>query len=203
MNGCSKRMFDLFGSLIGLTVASPVILFTSIAIKTTSNGPVLFRQKRLGKDGKVFKIYKFRTMIDNAEKIGTGLSTYEGDPRITRVGELLRKTSLDELPQLINVVYGDMSIIGPRPPVPYHPKEYSMYNFTEKKRFNVLPGITGYAQIKGRNSLTWEERIRYDVEYVNNQNLKLDLKIFFLTILKIFKSEGIHGPTRRKKKRQV
>src|SRR5699024_5431480 len=193
-----KRGIDFSGSFVGIIVISPILLTTSIAIKATSKGPVLFKQERLGRNGKVFKIYKFRTMIDNAEKVGSGLSTYEGDPRITRVGSFLRKTSLDELPQLINVLKGEMSIIGPRPPVPYHPKKYSEYNSKQAARFNVSPGITGYAQIKGRNSLTWDERIKCDVEYVEKYSLLLDFKIFCITFLKVFKSEDIHGPTRRK-----
>lgn len=164
-----------------------------LLIKSTSEGPVFFKQDRLGKNGKVFKIIKFRTMIDNAEQIGTGVITFENDPRITKVGSFLRKTSLDELPQLINVLKGDMSIVGPRPPVPYHPKKYEEYSEYEKKRFNVKPGITGYAQVNGRNNLTWEQRINMDVYYVDNRSFLLDLKIIFLTMLKVLKREDIHS----------
>lgn len=164
-----------------------------LLIKSTSEGPVFFKQERLGKNGKVFKIIKFRTMIDNAEQIGTGVITFENDPRITKVGSFLRKTSLDELPQLINVLKGDMSIVGPRPPVPYHPKKYEEYSEYEKKRFNVKPGITGYAQVNGRNNLTWEQRINMDVYYVDNRSFLLDLKIIFLTMLKVLKREDIHS----------
>src|SRR5690625_2233972 len=169
-----KRIIDLFGSLIGIIILSPILIIISLAIKLTSKGPVFFRQERLGRNGKVFKIIKFRTMIANAESVGTGLSTYEGDPRVTRVGVLLRKTSLDELSQLFNVLKGDMSIVGPRPPVPYHPYKFNEYSEYQLQRFKVRPGITGYAQIKGRNSLTWDERIEHDVEYVNRQSIFLD-----------------------------
>lgn len=164
-----------------------------LLIKSTSEGPVFFKQERLGKNGKVFKIIKFRTMIDNAEQIGTGVITFENDPRITKVGSFLRKTSLDELPQLINVLKGDMSIVGPRPPVPYHPKKYEEYSEYEKKRFNVKPGITGYAQVNGRNNLTWEQRINMDVYYVDNRSFLLDLKIIILTMVKVLKREDIHS----------
>jgi len=194
----TKRFIDIILSFLGLLFLSPLFFLIALLIKVNSKGPIFFTQDRLGKNGHIFKIMKFRTMVNNAEKMGSGLSTYEGDPRITKVGKYLRKTSLDELPQLINVLNGKMSIIGPRPPVPYHPKKYSEYDVEEAKRFNVSPGITGYAQIKGRNSLTWDERIKYDVEYVENYSLLLDFKITCITFLKVFKSEDIHGPTRRK-----
>lgn|SRR5699024_8428807 len=194
----TKRFIDIILSFLGLLFLSPLFFLIALLIKVNSKGPIFFTQDRLGKNGHIFKIMKFRTMVNNAEKMGSGLSTYEGDPRITKVGKYLRKTSLDELPQLINVLNGKMSIIGPRPPVPYHPKKYSEYDGEEAKRFNVSPGITGYAQIKGRNSLTWDERIKYDVEYVENYSLLLDFKITCITFLKVFKSEDIHGPTRRK-----
>lgn len=194
-----KRIMDLFASILGIIVISPFLIIISLAIKFTSKGPVLFKQERLGKDGEVFKIIKFRTMIDKAEDVGTGLSTFEGDPRVTKVGGLLRKTSLDELPQLFNVLKGNMSLIGPRPPVPYHPRKYNEYSKYQKQRFLVKPGITGLAQVKGRNSLTWDERIEYDIEYVNDQSLLLDMRILVLTVIKVFKNENIHGPGRRRK----
>src|SRR5699024_1667881 len=151
-----KRIMDLFASLLGILVLSPFLIIISLAIKFTSKGPVFFKQERLGKDGETFKIIKFRTMIDKAEEVGMGIKTSANDPRITKVGNLLRKTSLDELPQLFNVVVGNMSIMGPRPPVPYHPREYKNYSEHQVQRFKVKPGITGYAQVKGRNLLTWD-----------------------------------------------
>ena len=149
-------------------------------------------QERLGKNGEVFKIYKFRTMVENAESKGSGIYTSKGDPRITKLGHFLRKTSLDELPQLLNVIKGDMSLVGPRPPVPYHPYEYKEYSVQQRKRFKVKPGITGFAQVSGRNKLSWDERIEYDVEYVENYSLFLDFKILFMTFAKLFKKEEIY-----------
>jgi len=195
-----KRFVDIVVSIVSMILLLPLFLMIAFAIKIDSKGPVFFKQERLGKNGKVFKIIKFRTMVDNAEQKGSGLSTFEGDPRVTRVGEMLRKTSLDEISQLINILIGDMSLVGPRPPVPFHPRKYEEYSDHQVLRFKVRPGITGLAQIMGRNSLTWDERIEYDVEYVQNVSLLLDIKIILLTIVKVFKSENIHGPSRRKRK---
>src|SRR5699024_5220689 len=166
-----KRIFDLFVSIVAIYITAPFILLISVVIKLTSSGPVFFKQERLGKDGKVFKIIKFRTMVNNDEKIGSGIKTYVDDPRITKIGSFIRKTSLDELPQLFNVLKGEMSIVGPRPPVPYHPRKYEEYNEEQIKRFTVKPGITGQAQVSGRNKLTWDERIEYDVKYVERFNI--------------------------------
>ncbi len=188
--------------LVIIILLLPLILICSviaILIRLDSKGSAFFKQSRLGRDGKVFSILKFRTMVENAESIGSGLSTFEGDPRVTKVGNFLRKTSLDELPQLFNVLKGDMSIIGPRPPVPYHPREYNEYSEFQVQRFKVRPGITGFAQVKGRNSLTWDERIEYDIEYVENQTFLFDIKIIVLTMVKVFNKDDIHGPERRKK----
>ena len=187
-----KRIFDLTLSCILLIIFSPLFLIIAIFIKLDSKGPVFFKQERLGKNGKVFLIYKFRTMVDNAEEVGTGLFTNENDPRITKVGAFLRKTSLDELPQLINILKGEMSIIGPRPPIPYHPYNYDEYSEEQKLRFTVLPGITGYAQVNGRNKIEWDERIKYDIYYAKNWSLGFDLKIFFKTIRTVFNREGIY-----------
>jgi len=187
-----KSIIDFILALIGLIVISPLLLIIAILIKIDSKGPVFFLQERLGKDGKIFKIYKFRTMIDGAINMGSGLRTDEGDPRITKVGNILRKTSLDELPQLINVLKGEMSLIGPRPPVPYHPRKYEEYSNEQKKRFTVKPGITGYAQVVLRNSGTWDERIVYDVEYVEKMSLKFDIYIFLKTIYSVIKKENIY-----------
>jgi len=187
-----KRFFDLFFSILGVIILSPLMLGISIAIKFDSEGPVIYKQDRLGKDGKIFKIYKFRTMVVNAEKIGSGLFTYENDPRITKVGRILRKTSLDELLQLFNVLKGDMSFVGPRPPVPYYPKKWEEYTPEEKKRFSVRPGITGWAQVNGRNEIDWSERIRFDIWYVDNWSLILDMKIIFKSIRVVLKKEGVY-----------
>lgn len=188
-----KRAFDFGSSLLGLIILSPLFIGTAIAIKKDSKGPVFFKQERLGKDGEVFGIYKFRTMIDDAENTGSGIKTFTNDPRITKTGQKLRKTSIDELPQLINVFKGDMSIVGPRPPVPYHPNKYEDYPVKQKKRFRVQPGITGYAQIKGRNNLSWDERIQYDVQYVRKQTILFDLYIILQTAIKVLKKEDIHS----------
>ena len=194
-----KIAIDFLLALIGLIIVSPLFLIIAILIKLDSKGPVFFLQERLGKDGKIFKIYKFRTMIDGAINMGSGLRTDEGDPRITKVGNILRKTSLDELPQLINVLKGEMSLIGPRPPVPYHPRKYEEYSYEQKKRFTVKPGITGYAQVVLRNSGTWDERIVYDVEYVEKMSLKFDINIFLKTIYSVIKKENIYLSKEAKK----
>lgn len=197
-----KRIMDLLASIFGIIILSPILIIISLAIKFTSKGPVFFKQERLGKNGEVFKIIKFRTMINKAEEVGTGIKTFAGDPRITKVGNVLRKTSLDELPQLFNVVYGNMSIVGPRPPVPYHPREYKDYPKHQVQRFEVKPGITGYAQVRGRNLLTWDERIEYDVEYVLERNIFLDIKIIILTFIKVFKKEDINSSRNENKDAQ-
>lgn len=187
-----KRVLDFLLSFVALIILSPLFLIIAICIKIDSKGPVFFKQERLGKDGEIFLIYKFRTMVDGAIHMGSGLRTDEGDPRITKVGGFLRKTSLDELPQLINVLKGEMSIVGPRPPVPYHPHKYEDYSEEQKLRFTVLPGITGYAQINGRNEIEWDERIKYDIYYARNWSLGLDFKIFFRTIKIVLCKEGIY-----------
>jgi|SRR5690554_198893 len=180
-----KRFFDLIFSLIGLLILFPIFLIIMLLIKIDSKGPVFFKQDRLGYRGKVFKIIKFRTMIVNAEKVGTGVYSFKDDPRITRVGKFLRKTSLDEIPQLINILKGQMSFIGPRPTLTYHPWPLEEYTEEQFKRFNVRPGITGLAQIKGRKSIDWNKRIEYDVCYVDSLSLFLDIKLFFMTIYSV------------------
>ncbi|MEK0398727.1 sugar transferase [Tetragenococcus halophilus] len=189
-----KRIFDFFGSLIGIIILLPLLLVISIIIKINSKGPVLFKQKRLGKNGKVFNIFKFRTMVIDAEKKGDGIFVKnESDNRITSVGKILRSASLDELPQLLNVIKGDMSLVGPRPPLPYHPYEYEEYPSVQKERFKMRPGVTGLAQVKVRNSVPWDKRITFDVEYVNDFSIWLDFKIILLTIKSIlFKREYIY-----------
>ena len=194
LNLILKRLIDICGSLFGLVILSPLFIIIAISIKLTSEGPVIFKQERLGKNGRVFKIYKFRTMVVNAENIGDGLTVKsESDSRITKVGRILRKTSLDELPQLFNVLVGHMSLVGPRPPVTYHPYDgYNSYPNWAKKRFNMRPGITGLAQLTVRNSVTWDERIKVDNEYIDKFNIWLDIKILFMTIVKILNSESIY-----------
>lgn len=201
INLCMKRCIDFVGSLIGIIILSPVFLVIAILIKTSSEGPVFFKQERLGKDGKVFKIIKFRTMIVNAEHIGDGLRVKEGnDPRITKNGKVLRKTSLDELPQLLNVLNGSMSLVGPRPPATYHPYAgYKAYPDWAKKRFQMRPGITGLAQATVRNSASWDERIQLDNQYVDRFNIWLDLKILCMTVMRVVKSEDIYAPGETKK----
>ena len=180
-----KRFMDIVLSIIGLIIISPILLIVSLAIKIDSKGPVIFKQERIGKDGKVFKIYKFRSMVVGAEKMGTGVYSKKGDNRVTRVGKFIRITSIDELPQLVNILKGEMSFIGPRPVLTYHPWKYEEYTPEQLKRFEVRPGVTGLAQIHGRKQVEWEKRIKYDVEYVEKLSLWLDIKIFFITIYKV------------------
>lgn len=182
-----KRIFDLLFSIIVLLLLSPVILIIAILVKLNLGSPILFTQERIGKDNKKFKMYKFRTMKDAIGKDGKQLPDSE---RLTKFGKILRSTSLDELPELINIVKGEMSLIGPRPLlVEYLP----LYNDEQIKRHNMLPGLTGWAQINGRNAISWTEKFKLDVWYVENWSLGLDVKIFFLTVYKVFKREGISG----------
>lgn len=192
-----KRCIDFLGSLIGLIILSPVFAIISVLIKLTSKGPVFFLQERLGKDGKVFKIIKFRTMVVNAEHMGDGLRVKEGtDPRITKIGRFLRKTSLDELPQLFNTLAGSMSLVGPRPPATYHPYNgYENYPIWAKKRFQMRPGVTGLAQATVRNSASWDERIRIDNEYIDKFNVLFDIKILFMTVACVLRSSDIYAPS--------
>lgn len=200
-----KRIVDIFGSLVGLVILLPLMIIIAILIKLTSEGPVIFKQERLGKNGRVFKIYKFRTMVVNAENIGDGLTVKsESDSRITKVGRILRKTSLDELPQLFNVLVGHMSLVGPRPPVTYHPYDgYNSYPNWAKKRFKMKPGVTGLAQITVRNSATWDERIKVDNEYIDKFNIWLDIKILFMTIKSVFKSQNIYSNESNREEKNV
>ncbi|MED3689584.1 sugar transferase [Peribacillus butanolivorans] len=178
-----KRLLDIVLSLIGLIILSPILIIVAIAIKMESKGPVIFQQERLGLNGKVFKIYKFRSMCVGAEK--SGVYETKGDARVTRVGKFIRKTSIDEFPQFVNIIKGEMSIIGPRPTLTYHPWSLDEYTDVQSKRFNVRPGVTGWAQINGRKDVPWDKRIEYDVEYVENLSFGLDLKVFFKTIFKV------------------
>ena len=184
-----KRAFDILFSFILLLLLSPLFLIVSVAVKLDSKGPVFFKQERIGLNARVFKIYKFRSMCVGAESMGTGQYSFSGDPRVTRVGKILRATSLDELPQLINIIKGDMSFIGPRPPLTYHPWEISEYTDEQLRMFELRPGITGWAQVHGRKDVEWRERIRLNVWYVDNCTFLLDIRIFFKTIFSIVKNE--------------
>ncbi len=181
-----KRIFDILISTVLLIFLWPVMLIIYFIVKISLGTPVLFLQERVGKDNEVFKIIKFRTMKDAKDKYGNDLPDFE---RVTRLGSFLRTTSLDELPELINVIKGEMSLVGPRPLL----KQYlSVYNDEQIRRHEVLPGITGLAQVNGRNSLTWNEKFKLDIWYVDNWSFWLDIKILFKTIYKVFKKDGIN-----------
>ena len=181
-----KRLFDLLVSLSFLLILSLPILIVAILVRIKLGSPIIFKQQRPGLYGKAFYLYKFRTMTDARDNNGELLPD---QVRLTAFGKFLRKYSLDELPQLINVVKGDLSLVGPRPLL----MEYlPLYSNEQAKRHNVKPGITGWAQVNGRNAITWEEKFALDVWYVNNQSFLFDMKILFLTVLKVFKSEGIN-----------
>lgn len=194
-----KRAFDIAASLLmilALTII-PVLIIVPILIKLTSKGPAVFVQERMGKDGKVFNIYKFRTMrlppegtysVDGVLYKPNGELLEPSSTRITKLGAVLRKTSLDELMQLFNILNGTMSFVGPRPTLPYQAQSYSD---EQKRRFAMRPGVTGWAQVNGRNGLTWTEKIAYDLEYVDNFSLLFDLKIFFKTVAVVLKKEEI------------
>lgn len=188
-----KRVLDLVLTIIGTIIISPILLVIAIAIKLSSEGPILFKQERLGYHGKVFKIYKFRTMIVNAENIGSGVVINDkDDPRVTKIGRFLRATSLDELPQVFNVIAGDMALVGPRPPVTYHPYNgYDNYPEWAKKRFEMRPGMTGLVQITVRSDASWDDRMRIDCEYVEKFSVLFDIKIILGTIKTVLKGEAI------------
>lgn len=187
-----KRAADFLFSGLGIILLSPFLLVIALWIKLSSKGPVFFLQERLGYKGKPFKIIKFRSMVVNAEHIGDGIYINEkSDNRITKVGRFLRSTSLDELPQLFNVFVGDMSLVGPRPPVTYHPYDgYENYPDWAKKRFEMKPGMTGLVQVKMRNESSWDERIVVDNQYVDNFSVLFDLKILLQTVMIVLKHEA-------------
>ena len=180
-----KRFLDVTASFLGLVLLSPLLLAVSILIKIDSRGPVIFRQKRIGRNGKVFEIYKFRSMCVGAEKTGSGVYSGKGDARVTRIGKILRATSIDELPQLLNILKGEMSFVGPRPPLTYHPWKYEEYTVFQKRMFEVRPGITGWAQVNGRKDVEWHKRIELNIWYVDHMSLLLDIKIMFMTAFKV------------------
>ena len=178
-----NRAADVALAGLGLVVAGPILAVAALAVKLEDGGPVLFRQTRVGKDGKDFELLKLRSMVVDAERQGAGFAVDRGDARITRVGRVIRRTSIDELPQLWNVVRGDMSVIGPRPTLRY---QVERYDDRQRKRLDVRPGLTGWAQIHGRATLPWEERIELDVWYVENRSPLVDLKILLRTPLALF-----------------
>ena len=181
-----KRVFDIIASLIGLILLSPVILITAILVRTKLGSPIFFTQDRVGKDNKIFKMIKFRTMTDEKDENGQLLSD---EYRLTSFGKFLRSTSIDELPELINVLKGDMSLVGPRPLlVKYLP----LYSKEQIRRHEVKPGVTGWAQINGRNSISWCEKFKLDIWYVDNKSFLLDIKILFLTVYKVIKKDDIN-----------
>ncbi len=194
-NKLLKRFFDIVLCSAALIVLIPVWLIIAIAIKCDSKGPVLFTQERRTKGGRLFKMYKYRSMVVHAESMGAGLFNYENDPRVTRIGRILRNSSLDELPQLWNVVKGDLSLVGPRPCVSYELGDFETLNTKYKKRFEVRGGITGLAQIKGRNENSWDEKVTYDNIYIDEfkkQGIWLDIKIIAGTVAKVFKKQDIY-----------
>lgn len=193
-----KRFFDIVLASIGMIVLSPIFLIISLAIKLESKGPIFFKHTRIGKDGKIIKIYKFRSMVNNAEDMIKEFTPEQmkeyrenykltNDPRITKVGKFLRKTSLDELPQLINIIKGDLSIIGPRPVVS---DELKKYGTNTRKFLSVTPGLTGYWAANGRSCTSYEQRMQMELFYIDNFSLKMDIKVFFKTIEAVIKREG-------------
>lgn len=181
-----KRVLDILASLMILIILAIPLLIIALAIKIDSKGPVVFKQKRLGKNGKEFNIYKFRTMCVGAEQMGSGVYSGKGDSRVTRVGRFLRASSADELLQAINILKGDMSFIGPRPPLTYHPWPIEEYTDEQRRMFELRPGITGWAQVNGRKEVEWHKRIELNVWYVDHVSFWLDIKILFMTVFKVF-----------------
>lgn len=184
-----KRAFDVVASLAALVVAAPAIALIAVAVRLESRGPAFYTQRRVGRDGRPFEIHKFRTMVTGAEFIGAGLAVHEGDDRITRVGALLRRTSLDELPNLLDVLRGDMSMVGPRPTVQVQVDHYSA---RQRGRLRVKPGLTGWAQLHGRASLPWSQRIELDLWYVEHQSLALDARILARTPAMLLSGRGLY-----------
>ena len=181
-----KRIMDFILSLIGLIILAVPMLIVAVAIKLESKGPVIFKQDRIGYKGNVYKMYKFRSMCVGAEK--GGVYSDKTDTRVTKVGKFIRATSIDELPQLVNVLKGDMSLVGFRSPLTYHPWTWNEYTEEQKKMFDVRPGITGWAQVNGRKTVEWNRRIELNVWYAENISFVLDIKILFLTIIKVLKN---------------
>ena len=190
-----KRLFDIVSSAAAIVLLLPVWITVPLMIKRDSKGPILFCQKRRTKDGQIFRIFKFRTMVVNAEGMGAGLFNYENDPRVTKIGRFLRSTSIDELPQLFNILKGDMSVVGPRPCVTYELGDFKTLNRRYKKRFQVKAGLTGLAQVKGRNDISWDEKVIHDNQYVDlfkKYGIFIDIKILFDSVFKVFQKKNIY-----------
>jgi lipopolysaccharide/colanic/teichoic acid biosynthesis glycosyltransferase len=186
----ASRVLDLLVASLGLVVASPLLVAAALLIKLESRGPVFYRQRRVGRAGRPFELWKLRTMVPGAEAMGAGVYIVEGDPRITRVGRLLRRFSLDELPNLVNVLRSEMAIVGPRPTVQ---EQVDRYTDRQRRRLEVKPGITGWAQVNGRASLPWPERIELDVWYVEHRSLRLDLRILGRTARMLATGHGLYS----------
>jgi lipopolysaccharide/colanic/teichoic acid biosynthesis glycosyltransferase len=184
-----RRAFDITAAAAGLVVASPVLAVAIVAVCLESRGGAFYRQRRVGKDGHEFDVIKLRTMVAGAEHIGAGLSVNTGDARITKVGALLRRTSLDELPNLVNVLRGEMAIIGPRPTLP---SQVAQYTERERGRLAVRPGLTGWAQVNGRTSLPWAQRIELDLWYIEHRSWRLDLQILWRSARQVVRGEGLY-----------
>jgi lipopolysaccharide/colanic/teichoic acid biosynthesis glycosyltransferase len=184
------RIVDVTFAGIGLALASPFLLIAAIAIKLDSRGPVIYRQRRVGKDGRQFEVYKLRTMRLGADPVGVGTPVLEGDPRVTRVGRLLRRLSLDEIPNLVNVLRGELAIVGPRPTLA---AQVELYTERQRRRLEVKPGITGWAQVNGRAGIPWEERIELDVWYVDHRSPALDLRILVRTARLLLTGHGLYA----------
>jgi lipopolysaccharide/colanic/teichoic acid biosynthesis glycosyltransferase len=182
------RLLDLFVGALALLLCSPLLALAMVAIRLDSRGPAIYRQRRVGKDGHVFELLKLRTMVEGSDPVGVGTVVSSNDPRVTRVGWLLRRFSLDELPNLVNVLRGEMSIVGPRPTIEAQVYEYTPH---QRRRLEVKPGITGWAQVKGRAGIPWEERIELDVWYVDNRSLGLDLRILARTFMLLLTGQGL------------
>jgi len=180
-----KRLFDIIIALVALTICLIPMFLIAVAIKLDSPGPVVFKQARLGRNGKLFWMLKFRSMCQGAEYTGSGVYSGKGDSRVTRIGRILRATSMDELPQFLNILKGDMSFIGPRPPLTYHPWPLEAYTERQRRMFEVRPGVTGWAQVNGRRNVEWNKRIEMNVWYVDHISLALDAKILFMTVFKV------------------
>ena len=195
INNFIKRLFDIMSSGVLIVLLIPLWIVLAIAVKADSEGPVFFKQGRRTKDGRVFSMLKYRSMVVNAEQMEAGLFNYENDPRVTKVGRFLRNTSLDELPQLFNIFIGDMSVVGPRPCVTYELGDFDTLNKRYKKRFEVKAGLTGLAQVMGRNNISWDDKVGYDGIYVDEYSkcgIFEDVKILALSVVKVFKKENIY-----------